>query len=481
MGETDFLKVNWGSDDAKGDNSLSSYFIRIPEFDKIKEGDKRYIIGRKGTGKTAIIEQVTNEIKDTYDNFYSTLSLKDFPIQSIRNLKDSSLREKSQFVPIWTFLIYNEIARLVIRDQSATPGEDVVDLRNYLKLNFPEEVGFVETIKRLESNQNKVSIIPKWFGLENASSSGVETVSSIHFQRATNLLKEKIKKIKTNSTFYLFLDELDEGYKAGDKNLRLILLALLRAVENTFIDLKNELKYRPVVALRSDIFDNLEDNDLNKLDDFLIRLKWTTESKSPYSLYDLVNARINASIVVENPSKAWECITENHDPKLPEKIDSLWSFIFNRTFERPRDIVKFLKHCSKQNLPGKLRFETASKAEIDYSDWFYNELRDEIQSHLSIWREATECIIKHRKSYFTLDEIKPEFEADSTISKYLENNKKKVEDILKYLYDFGVIGTISSQSKKWHFKYKDHNLAFNPKLNMIVHFGFSRKFRMKAY
>lgn len=73
-----FWDVYLGEDEAKGDNKLPSYFLRIPEFDEIKTGKFRYIIGRKGTGKTAIIEQIIHEIEPKHDCFYRTMSLKVF-------------------------------------------------------------------------------------------------------------------------------------------------------------------------------------------------------------------------------------------------------------------------------------------------------------------------------------------------------------------------------------------------------------------
>lgn len=476
----DFWGVNWGPDEAKGDTQLGNYFVKIPEYDGLKNGEFRYVIGRKGTGKTAIIEQVINEVSKEYDSNYKYLSLKNFPIQTLRGLKDKSLGDKSQFVPIWTFLILTELSKLIILDNNASPIETVDELKDFININFPSDLGFSETLKNLEVKQNKVSILPKWAGFEKTNGNTKEIVTIVHFQKATEILINHIKNINSECSFYLLFDELDEGYSANDKSLNLLLLALFRAVENTYLELKEHLKIRPILALRSDIFNNLEDNDLNKLDDYIINLKWTKEYRSTYSLYDLVNARINASLNVENPKKAWECIAFNNDPKIPEKVQTLWDFIYNRTFERPRDIIKFLKFCSKQKQKGKLNFESVKTAEIDYSDWFFKEFRDEIQSHLTIWQEATQCIMKMNKAFFKLEDIKIEFDNDSRITEYLKNSNKQAEDILEILFNFGLIGTLS-KSNRWFFKYKDHNLPYDKKQTMILHFGFARKFRIKAY
>ncbi|MBP6303290.1 MAG: hypothetical protein KBB37_07230 [Bacteroidia bacterium] len=478
--QENFWAVNWGPDEAKGDTQLGKYFLKIPEYDDLKNGKYRYVIGRKGTGKTAIIEQLTNEVSSQYDCSYKYLSLKNFPIQTLRGLKDRSLGDKSQFVPIWTFLILTEVCKLIIRDEQATPSESITDLKQFIIINFPSDLGFTETLKSLESRENKVSVLSKWVGIEDSSNTSSEIITSVHYQKATEILTTFIKSINTKCKYYLLFDELDEGYSSNDKGLNLLLLALFRAVENTYLDLKDFLYFRPVLALRSDIFNNLEDNDLNKLDDYIINLKWTKEYKSTYSIYDLINARINASIKVKNPNSAWECISVNDDTQLPEKVRSLWDFIYNRTFERPRDLVKFMKYCSRLRHNGRINFQAVRSAEIDYSEWFYKEFRDEIQSHLGVWQEATQSIIKLNKGIFSLDEIKSEFDKDTQISVYLKNQNKKHEDILELLFNFGLIGTLSN-TNRWFFKYKDHNLPFNYDQKMIVHFGFARKFRIRVY
>jgi hypothetical protein len=476
---SNFWDVNWGPDEAKGDVNLSTYFVRIPEFESLLQGEYRYIIGRKGTGKTAILEQIKNEVTPKYNSSYKYLSLKNFPLQDLRNLKDKSYSDKSQFVPIWTFLILIELCKLIIEDESVQPGQNVIEIKDFIQENFPDGTSFVSTITHLTSNNNKVSVSPKWVGLEFSNSGSINRTASVHYQKVTEKLIESIKQLNSNSCFYLLFDELDEGYNARDASLRLVLLALLRSIENLYLNLNTStINYRPVLALRSDIFDNLEDNDLNKLDDYVIRLEWNADVNSPYSLYNLVNQRINASINVYNPKDAWSCVVENHDVNLPIQIKTLWACIYNKTFERPRDVVKYLKFCKKLNRYGKLDYSSVRSAEINYSNWFYNEFRDEIQSHLPIWKSASEVFIKIGKGVVDYSEVEQELLENSEVKNWLGQNKKSPIDVLTILFDFGLIGNMN-EKKRFVFKYKDHDLPFNSKQKIILHYGFMRKFRIQ--
>jgi len=476
-----FWDISWGPDEAKGDLHLKNYFVPIPEYGDIKEGKYRYIIGRKGCGKTAICEKLRIDADDNPMAFSSSLSLRNFPLNFVRDLRDKSFRDKSQFVPVWSFLVLIELSKLVLQDNGCRPSEVTEELEHFLVSNsFANEIGFVETIQSLKKNQAKVKISPGWISAEASNEKSTSATIPIHFHAVTNTLLEKLSRVSSNSTFYLFMDELDEGFRAGDSSLRLILLALLRAVEDISIHfLHKNLRVLPIVAMRSDIFDRLEDNDLNKLDDYTVRIRWRSMDVPVYYLKAIPNARIVASLPRVSGIDPWLSVVEDNDAKLPRKVKSSWAYIANSTFERPRDIVKFLKMCRKQKSSGRLNFSIIDKAEFSYSNWFYNELRDEIHSHLPIWKESLACITRIGKGYISANTFLTVLKEDKKIAKWLKANQKEPEDVVETLFEFGVIG--NHDGKRWLFKYKDDDLVWNPSMKIIVHFGFRRKLRLTTW
>lgn len=62
------------------------------------------------------------------------------------------------------------------------------------------------------------------------------------------------------------------------------------------------------------------------------------------------------------------------------------------TFSRPRDIIKILKYCSEEVSSQRLTLTDVQRAEERYSDWFYREFRDEVQSFMPCWKGALNCI-----------------------------------------------------------------------------------------
>jgi len=474
-----FNQVRWGQDEAKGDDDLIEYFVPFPEFELIRSGEVRYVIGRKGAGKTAILERLRLEAEDDPMRFYSTLTLRDFPINDIRDFRDRSSRDKSQFVPVWLFLIYVELAKIAIDDNGASSIEAIDALETFLVMNnLSDGMGFTDTVTLLKSSGSKVKILAKWLEGEYQRSDSSQIEMQVHYQKVVDILKDLLINVKTNSQYWLFMDELDEGFRSGDSGLRLLLLALLRAVEDSAISLqRSSLIYRPLLVLRSDIFDRLEDNDLNKLDDHLIRLNWISkDDESEYALKNVPNARISTSLNLGGVSDPWCAIVDDSDPSLPNRVNSIWQYMVNRTYERPRDIIKFLKNCQKKNNGGRLTFEEVRAAEDNYSAWLYNELRDEIHSYLPVWREALQCLTRIGTGKIKYSDYVDQLNSDRVISKWFKDQGKGPEDVVEILFDFGVVGNLDG--KRWLFKYKDDDLAWNPSMDLIVHFGLNRKLRL---
>jgi hypothetical protein len=478
-----FRDIDWGPDEAKGDKNLSKYFVEIPEYNDILSGRFRYVIGRKGAGKTAILERVKLEAENDPLSFARSLSLRDFPLQILKSLRDKTMEDKSQYVPVWKFLILTELSKMIISDNGIEDLDAVKDLKTFINNNFPGETSFIETLQVLNKNLGKINILSKFLGGEFSHEVSSQQTSSVYYQKAVVFLENKINEINSDSIYYIFVDELDEGYKAGDSGKRLLLLSLIRAIEDTYliINRNGNIKYRPILALRSDIFDNLLDNDLNKLDDYIIRVKWTSGNVGGYyPLKDIATKRIRAYITEaygqqigdQCQGDLWGLVV---DDTCQIKGAPLWNYICNNTFERPRDIIKYMKLC--QPLSGKLESEDVKNAEYSFSSWFYNEFRDEAHSYFPIWKESLSCITKLGTGRTTTDKLANVLKSDPQIIKWMDNNNKDVYDIIEELFNYSVVGNLDT-TKRWLFKYKDDTLVFDKDKEIIVHFGFKRKLRL---
>ena len=473
-----FSDIDWGEDEAKNDYSLERYFVEFPGFNNVLKGRKRFIVGRKGTGKTAILQKIRLQSNTDPTIFSVDVSLRDFPLNDFRSLGDRSLQDKSKYVAAWKFILLTELAGMILKDESIeqTPYTDA--LQDFMTRNFPNGISVTNTIERLRQNENKISLDVSIFSGNIKDSKSAEEVAQIHYNRAVKTLEDILQGIESTSTYYELIDELDEGYNSDNSNLNSVILALLRASDEVYHSFKSScINFIPITALRSDIFDNLEDNDLNKLDDYVLRLNWTTDEDSAWSLKQIAERRIAATLEKDtSPKKGCDYWSQVADNASTEK--GLWQYLCILTFSRPRDIIKILKYCSEEVTSQKLTLTDVQRAEERYSDWFYREFRDEVQSFMPCWKGALNCISEIARGKERVSVLAERLKGNGEVAKWCSDNKKEPLDIIKILFNYSVIGCIN-ESGRWIFKYKDDYFEYMASYPYYcVHYGFCRKLRI---
>ena len=162
------------------------------------------------------------------------------------------------------------------------------------------------------------------------------------------------------------------------------------------------------------------------------------------SLKNLVANRIkyNINAPSDNFDRVWnEIFDENKIGKNQLK----WNFIIERTFLRPRDIIKFLnlvleetKNRLKTNPEtiDKISNEDIHNMRVKYSTYLYEELKDEISGKYPDFNEYFEILRNVHTVTFTRQDfensynsIKPRLNTNSNIDiiRQLRNSKKKFD------------------------------------------------------
>jgi len=79
--------------EARDDDSLR-YFYETDEIKRILSGSKNFVIGRKGTGKTAIAEHILRSKPN--ESLVTKMSFKNFPWNKIYELEDRNFTPPNQ-------------------------------------------------------------------------------------------------------------------------------------------------------------------------------------------------------------------------------------------------------------------------------------------------------------------------------------------------------------------------------------------------
>src|SRR5436309_1424937 len=102
----DINKLNFGSDDAELDernNFLDKVFLKTAIYLRTKELLRELIIGRKGSGKSAIFLMLKKALQD--DGLLVITSLpQTFSLQKIEQLKSKTVNENEAYVLGWKYI-----------------------------------------------------------------------------------------------------------------------------------------------------------------------------------------------------------------------------------------------------------------------------------------------------------------------------------------------------------------------------------------
>ena len=221
----------------------------------------------------------------------------------------------------------------------------------------------------------------------------------------------------------------------------------------------------PVIYLRSDLWDELEFSDKNKLSQTLaLTLEWDHES-----LLALVDTRIQARL---GEGITWDNIA---NPSLMRGSQSKMNHVLARTFLRPRDVIRFLNSAlaeAKKRDTAPLVFENEDivNARQSYSAYLKAELDDEILAHWKQWEEALQACSAISKITFDRGEFVTQYEKRRS-----SKNGVGPDEALRLLYSFSVLGYERRSGyggSSWAFQYTDPEAGWDPTASRFkVHLG----------
>ncbi len=450
----------------------SKYFFMYKEVHAILNNRKCYVIGRKGAGKSAICNYIT-KIKE-YNVFSSKLSFKAFPFNSIYGLTDDKFRHPNQYITIWKYIIYSNVLKLMVQNQSVDSN-----IRRELEKIYPKV-----------SIKNLASEVSEWtsfeFGLDVLGSGGsLKLGRSVSRERASwkeyvDVMEDLIINHCGKAKYYIVFDELDDDYKDVTLNkefqvYRDLLTSLFKAVQDVKSVLSKERGFNimPVIFLRNDIYAHIKDADKNKWDDLSIELEWDTER-----LKQLLAFRISQDDAIRRGAPDFE--TEWHRIFTKERIGTglgrrksmhTFDYMANSTLLRPRDFIKFIKACCEEVIDTQefVTPEVLHHVDRAFSNYLKQEFRDELFPILPDIDRIFDVMSYQRQWIFSPNSFKEAYEKERQLGNIAEPN---VDKVLETLYNFSVIGVQNRNVKtKHYFKYINTNMAYNRNENIVIHRG----------
>jgi GTPase SAR1 family protein len=312
--------VRLGHPDAKNDTHLTDYFIKPDFYNDILEFYKFLIVGRRGTGKTAIIRQLSNDLSSSQQN---------------KILKIDSFMGLDQFIKKWNDykigvlnFIGSEMAYFLNDDEVFSKNVT----RKYKSLVRDLKLSRVTGLRRVRSRitefgHNRIGklVISK----DNAND------DLPYYSREFRKFLQEVQIIleSQNMNLTILIDELDQ--LEGEDYIPIV----ESLIQFGYDRLSEDSKVKCLVFLRRDVIELM--SNFHLLPQISMNIAWLDEFWDESNLRSLISIRINVS----SQGKI------NFDNVYPERDivkirgqSYSWDYMMQRTFFRPREIIRFTQH-----------------------------------------------------------------------------------------------------------------------------------------
>lgn len=476
---TSLLDVKSFGETSAEDDDIRKYFLRTPVFTELWSGTRCITTGRKGSGKTALYFALQYEAADKKFPCRS-LSFSDYPWAAHRAYASSESTDIERYVETWRFFLLIQTFTALIEANSNFVGatsRPFREVRKFIDDNYGHTT--YDFKKVFPSGGLVLNSLTANIGLAksvNGEAGFTRTSASLGsvLPRLNEWLGGKLKEISPSMpTTYILFDELDLGFDINDEDYMSRIAGLLMATRRfARWSMQNQIPARPIVFLRSDIFDSLHFGDLNKIREAnRIDLKWhdRLDPHQGESLKALMDFRIRE--ILDLPDSIEDPWKSAFDDRVMRGTLHKFQHITYRTFLRPRDVIKFCnlaltkaqERIRSTGIGDDIRIsnDDITMARNEYSLYFFNELDDEISEAEPRWQEATNVLRKIAKDNFSRDEFA---EGYRTLSESQELTLDPTA-MLNLLYRFSIIGyegTRPTGSGTTHlFRYQNESLNFD--------------------
>jgi len=451
-----FLGNVEGSEEFKNKEMIDKlYFLGIlqDDIEQLISGEKRYIHGYKGTGKTSLIKVLEDKCKNNNTAFFS-LSYKKIredaevihefreKFKLFKGLYDEEEDKDTITLTFWKWYLLSMIAKSYIE----TTASDLI--QETQQKFFYALASVLDMLVVTFEPTGHVSV-----GLDvKKYCNPAEEESIVKAARSIRKLTAKISE-KLNQKVIIFIDEVELTKARNTYGIDRTMIKNLIIASKYVNEISDNLHV--VLAVRDEVVYDLKGDEINKLlEDFGVQVSWWSKTNVTidHALWRLMFKKIRYSMKdKENPDlytdqQLWE-------RWFPFTIDGKpsWKFLFELTWARPRDFVRLLNmmkiHCKDSPHFTRSSYDLAIR---QYSQSAYTEISEEIST---LFDEQTMSIIAN-----IMKELGINFHSYKFNEKARKFRISTPSIVLDEMYRVGVIGQNFLDGRKkpiWRFFYRN--------------------------
>lgn len=320
---------------------LESYFVQTGQANLAKQGHGRLVVGRKGSGKTAIFYRVREEVFRRRTHLVLDLKPEGHQFSELRetilNRIGPGLAEHTM-VAFWTYILLAELARQIIDDwpHARTDPDRLAGYTRVEEVYARHNPGFeADFSQRLLWEANRLARELGGVPIEDMGPAITEHVFSGDVRELTEAVTDYLRE---KESVWLLIDNLDKGWPIlGSTPIDILIVrSLLESSRKLQRELEDRgIEFHCLVFLRTDIYEHLVRLTPDKGKDTVLRLDW----EDPTVLGEIVARRIRSSTDLEGSiQEIWGNICVSH-----VDAEDTFNYVVERSLMRPRDVLLFVR------------------------------------------------------------------------------------------------------------------------------------------
>lgn len=463
-------------------------------------GNNCFITGFKGTGKTALLFYLENELsqrdESTCSSFiffkeeFTEVKRKELEgiakrVLSSISIQQDALVQNNEFEYIWRWLLFKRIVadneayseNLFVNDESWKEFEKKVNTikepQNQRKFVIPKKIKMAAPYTDLKT---QTKIAPEIeVDLQNPATDDYRK-----FLNTIDEIEDLFGTLtRTDIPYYIFIDELEAYY--GDISIFKRDLCLIRDLLftvkrfNSIFSSVGMKKTKLVCSVRSEILTAISrfivTKELNKITSgFSLPLIWNYSNTSSY-MHPIIQILLKRVAVCEEAEEI--DYKEIYDRWLPEKIHGIEpaNYILNNSWCKPRDIVRLLVSAQNSVQNNNDAFSQAVFNSIvkTYSEESLTEIKEELCALYT--SEQIDIIINCFMGYKTAFSVS---QLRERVSTYFSNTVLDTQfiQVIDDLYRLGFLGNFLPVSKIYRWQHKgDGRVILSEEWRLVVHFA----------
>lgn len=476
---------SFGAVDADHDTLLETTFEDHEAFQALWNMQRFLVIGRKGSGKTAIYKKILHSSSDSCFTIGHAFS--DYPWHFHAEQARVGVPDFDKYTHSWKYLILLTISKILLNQDASIPFNDasedsltklenfVVDTYGSRDLDVTQIFTTSKSLKVSPSFSVNTGLLKAGVSAESVPMDELPTIVQ---EVNANLLEHTLLSLNPDNSYYVCFDQLDISFDPTDSDYLSRIIGLLLACRDINVAAQDYGK-RLVIAvfLRTDIYETLRFEDKNKLtENSVSTIEWDTP-RTDKTLKELMEKRFTAVLADQDENEiVWNDVFDETS-EMPGR-QTKYQHLIDRTYLRPRDMIKFVnavltqhsKTVNQQPLTERFGNENTNKlinedihtARPEYSDYFSAEIDDEIHKHLPDYEKYLHLLRAVGAWQFDKESFARVVESRPDLS-----SGEHPGSILEKLYRYSLIGFYRAGGRgfggsEYVFSYKEPRSKFDP-------------------